>query len=147
VRERDGRDIERLRGRARNGGVDRAPGLVLYDEDCAVCTAWMRFVIARARRGELLFVPVRSWLGERLLASAGMTPADYDSMIYADGARQYLRSDAIVEVLTRLGGPWRIARALLLVPAGWRDFAYAALARNRYRWSGRRCCRACGRPR
>ena len=31
----------------------------------------------------------------------------------------------------------RLAGVLRLVPRGWRDAAYRALARNRYRWFGR----------
>ena len=41
-------------------------------------------------------------------------------------------------VLEKLGGAWRAARVLRLLPRRLRDRLYRALARNRYRWFGKR---------
>ena len=47
-------------------------------------------------------------------------------------------SDAILRVLTGLGGAWRVVHVLRLIPAALRDPMYRLIARNRYRWFGRR---------
>lgn len=60
------------------------------------------------------------------------------SFLLLDAAGATTDSDAIIAVLARLGGAWRIARALSVVPRGMRDPLYRWLARNRYRWFGRK---------
>jgi len=41
-------------------------------------------------------------------------------------------------VVTALGGAWRLAALFRLVPRLLRDRLYRWIARNRYRWFGRR---------
>ena len=54
-----------------------------------------------------------------------------------DAAGAWTDTDAIVRVLSGLGGPWRVAAVLRLVPRSLRDIGYRVVARNRYRWFGR----------
>jgi len=48
------------------------------------------------------------------------------------------QSDASLEVYRRLGGVWWLFSLLRLVPRFVRNRAYRVVARNRYRWFGRR---------
>jgi predicted DCC family thiol-disulfide oxidoreductase YuxK len=52
------------------------------------------------------------------------------------GGCAYFKSDAAIEVLSRLPG-WSWARLLRIVPKRLRDAVYDRIARNRYRWFGR----------
>ena len=54
-----------------------------------------------------------------------------------DGDVGWHDSDGVIEVLRRLGGVWRAAVVLRLIPRALRDRAYRLLARNRYRVFGR----------
>ena len=47
------------------------------------------------------------------------------------------KSDAALWILRALGGPWRAAAALRVLPAGVRDIGYDLVARTRYRLFGR----------
>ena len=52
------------------------------------------------------------------------------------------QSDASLEVYRRLGGVWWILSLARFVPRPIRNWAYSIIARNRYRWFGRRAtCR------
>src|SRR3546814_9296764 len=77
-------------------------------------------------------------VGRRLLAEHGLEPDDPMSFLLLDASGARTDSDAIIAVLARLGGAWRAARLLRLVPRWLRDPLYRRLARNRYRWFGRR---------
>jgi predicted DCC family thiol-disulfide oxidoreductase YuxK len=55
-----------------------------------------------------------------------------------DGEKVLTDSDAAIQVMTTLGGPWRAMALARLIPKRWRDALYRVLARNRYRWFGRR---------
>jgi predicted DCC family thiol-disulfide oxidoreductase YuxK len=51
---------------------------------------------------------------------------------------RFTESDASIQVISALGGPWRMFNVARIVPRRWRDALYQTLARNRYRWFGRR---------
>ena len=49
-----------------------------------------------------------------------------------------MKSEAVLRVVECLGGGWRLARPLRLVPQALRDTVYDFVAKNRYRWFGKR---------
>ena len=61
---------------------------------------------------------------------------DETYLLVADGVA-YTESDGYLRLARALGGRWRAAAVLRLVPRFLRDAAYRFVARNRYRWFGR----------
>ena len=59
-------------------------------------------------------------------------------MIYVDEAGLHDQSDASLEVYRRLGGLWRLLGLARYVPRSLRNPVYRVIARNRYRWFGKR---------
>jgi len=49
-----------------------------------------------------------------------------------------VRSDAALAVVAGLGGAWRAAALLRVIPRRLRDAVYDWIARHRFRWFGRR---------
>ncbi len=76
--------------------------------------------------------------GRALLEQNGLDPGDPVSMLLVRDGKASSDSDAILEIVTSLGGVWRLAAVLRLVPRFVRDPLYRWIARNRYRWFGRR---------
>src|SRR3546814_8073899 len=72
--------------------------------------------------------------GRRLLAGHGLDPDDPMSFLLLDASGARTHSDAIIAVLIRLGGAWRSAHLLRMVPRRLRDPQYRPLARSLYRW-------------
>ena len=67
---------------------------------------------------------------------------DLRSFIFLDKDRRFEQSSAVLHALKRLGGAWRLIAVLYVFPCPLRDFVYRIVARNRYRWFGRRdACR------
>ena len=75
--------------------------------------------------------------GNRLLEKHGIDPRDAETFLLIKGASSYVRSDAALEIVRRLPY-WRWARILHVVPRTWRNAVYDQIARNRYRWFGKR---------
>lgn len=115
--------------------------IVLFDGVCNLCNAWVRFVIRHEPAPpRFRFAALQSEAGRALLgqdAQPGRTE-EPDSIVLIDGDRRFVRSSAALRVLAKLGLPWSILALLLLVPRPLRDAVYACVARNRYRWFGRR---------
>ncbi len=104
---------------------------------CALCSRWVRFLLRFDTRGRYRFAAMQGAQGRALLQAHGLDPEDPTSFLLLDAGRAWTDTDAIIRVLTGLGGAWRLLGVLRWVPRGLRDHAYRALARNRYRWFGR----------
>ncbi|NYZ62357.1 thiol-disulfide oxidoreductase DCC family protein [Luteimonas deserti] len=115
-----------------------APPIIVFDGVCALCSGWVRFLLRRDRHGVFRFAAMQDRVGRDLLAAHGIDPTDPVSFLLVEGDAAWCDSDGVIEVLRRLGGSWRAAVALRVVPGALRDAAYRLLARNRYRMFGRR---------
>lgn len=112
--------------------------VIVFDGVCLLCSRWVGFVLRHDRQGRIRFAAMQSASGRALLAQHGLDADDPLSFLYVAGGRGYSDSDAIVRVLTGFGGAWRLAGALRVIPRPLRDAGYRLIARNRYRWFGRK---------
>jgi predicted DCC family thiol-disulfide oxidoreductase YuxK len=118
--------------------------VIVFDGVCVLCSGWVRFLLRHDRRQRYRFAAMQSTAGRELLRANGLNADDPASFLLLEAGRAYFNSDAIIRVLRGLGGAWRAAVLLRLVPAFIRDAIYVRVARNRYRWFGQRD--VCMRP-
>lgn len=119
--------------------ANAGPGaIVVFDGVCHLCSGWVRFLLQRDRVGRFRFASMQSEVGRGLLAAHGLDPDDPVSFLLLDAGRARTDSDAILRVLDLVGGPWRLAAVLRVIPAVLRDPLYRWIARHRYRLFGRR---------
>ena len=120
------------------------PGpVVLYDGVCGLCNRYVRFVLERDRRRQFRFASLQGAFGARALARHGMhLDGDPTSIVLLESPgslheRAFVRSDAVLSIMMGLGGPWRLAAGLRVIPRFLRDGIYDLVARGRYRIFGR----------
>jgi predicted DCC family thiol-disulfide oxidoreductase YuxK len=112
--------------------------VVVFDALCLLCSANARFILRHDRRRRFRLASMQSEAGAALYRRFGIDPADPETLILVEGGRARRDSDAVLAIWSGLGWPWRAAAALRIVPAALRDPLYRWVARNRYRWFGRR---------
>ena len=112
--------------------------VVLFDGVCNLCNASVRAILARDRKGIFRLASLQSQAARRVFAEAGAPVPAVDSVVLVEGGTVYTRSDVVIRVASRLGFPWSMAGVLRIVPRGLRDAVYDWIARNRYRWFGRK---------
>jgi predicted DCC family thiol-disulfide oxidoreductase YuxK len=112
--------------------------VIVFDGVCQLCSRSIRFVLARPKAPPYRFAAVQSESGRALLAQHGLDPTDPVSFLLLDSAGAHTDSDAVLRVIASFGGAWRHARLIRIVPRRWRDACYRLIARNRYRWFGKR---------
>jgi predicted DCC family thiol-disulfide oxidoreductase YuxK len=111
--------------------------VLFYDGDCGFCDRTVRFVLRHDRAGTMCFAPLQ---GEAAREAFARHPSlgRIDSLILIErdtvsgGDHVSVRSEAVIRVATYLGGPWRAAALLRLVPRTVRDWGYDLIARNRH---------------
>lgn len=111
--------------------------IIVFDGVCVLCNGWVRFLLKRDRAVGFRFAAMQGESGRALLAKHGLNPDDPNSFLLIDEAGAHTDSDAILRVLSRLGGGWRLMAVLRVIPSVLRDLAYRWIARNRYRLFGR----------
>ncbi|MBK5097712.1 MAG: DUF393 domain-containing protein [Gemmatimonadetes bacterium] len=112
--------------------------MVLFDGVCNLCHAAVRFILARDREARFRFAPLESETGRDLTTEGIREGTSADSMILVEDGSTYARSEAAIRIAARLSLPWRALGVLRVVPRPVRDGAYDLVARNRYRWFGRK---------
>jgi predicted DCC family thiol-disulfide oxidoreductase YuxK len=112
--------------------------IIVFDANCLLCSGWVQFLLRHDRKQVLRFASMQTDGGRALLDRAGIDALAPDTFLLVDGDRLRTQTHAIFHVLHALGWPWRFAWVLWIIPAPLRDAAYRSLARNRYRWFGRR---------
>ena len=111
-------------------------GTVLYDGVCVICAWGFRFVAARDPAARFRFTAVQAPLGRRMAEALGLDTTFPQSNAVVIGGIAYLKSDAGIEILSRLPR-WGWVRVLRWLPKRLRDWIYDRVAQNRYRLFGR----------
>ncbi|MEZ6235105.1 MAG: thiol-disulfide oxidoreductase DCC family protein [Phycisphaerales bacterium] len=112
--------------------------VVLFDGVCNLCNSSVQWIIRRDRRALFRFASLQSEAARRLLERHAPGRTLPDSVVLVAEGRVLVKSSAALGVARRLGPPWSLAMAAWIVPRPVRDWVYAWVARNRYRWFGKR---------
>lgn len=112
--------------------------IVLFDGVCNLCNGAVQWIVKRDRKAVFCFASLQSEAAQEALRAVGHTTPLPDSLVLiADGAVS-VRTAAVLGIARRLPFPWPLAVVLFVVPPFLRDPIYSWIARNRYRWFGKR---------
>jgi predicted DCC family thiol-disulfide oxidoreductase YuxK len=112
--------------------------VILFDGVCNLCNRFVQFVIARDPRARFSFASLQSSTATRLAAARAGSTDGRESIVLLENGREFTESTAALRIVAGLGFPWTLAGVLIIVPRPLRDWAYGVVARNRYRWFGKR---------
>lgn len=115
--------------------------VVLFDGVCNFCNGAVNFLIDRDAQQKFRFTAFQSEIGQQLLQDFGYTQMPESVMLVHKG-KSYTSSTAVLKIAQQMSGLWRLAYVFILVPPFLRDPIYDFIARNRYKWFGKRdACR------
>lgn len=115
------------------GASPAAVERVFYDGRCGMCHGVVRFILAEDTTARFRLSPLQGATFARTVPAQIRAALPDSFIVVGDDGAVLSRSDAIVHVLRRLGGLWRVAGALLrAVPRSWRDAAYDAIGSRRH---------------
>ena len=117
--------------------LNQNPRIILFDEECNLCSAWVRFVCQRDSRDKFKFASVQSDTGKTLLEWSGLPIDHYETMVYVEHSNAYFRSAAFLKIVQYLEFPWPLLITARVIPRPLRDWLYNRIALNRYRLFGK----------
>jgi predicted DCC family thiol-disulfide oxidoreductase YuxK len=115
---------------------DNPLAIVFYDGVCGLCNRSVRWLIRHDHKRVLRYASLQSELAKGL-------PAKYlqdsvpGTIVFRDGETYYEKSDAVIRILLKLKGIYRLAGLLAVIPRPLRNAVYDWIARNRYKWFGK----------
>ncbi len=118
----------------------RAPDrpIILFDGVCNLCTASVRFVIARDRRRRFRFASLQSPVADQILGPDFRSGDRLGSVVLVIGDRTYRKSSAALRTARMLDGLWPLLAVFLIIPRPIRDWIYDWIGSRRYRFFGKR---------
>jgi len=114
------------------------PAIVLFDGICNFCSSSVLFIINRDREGYFRFAALQTDTGKQIMEEYGVNLIGKDSIILIENKKVYYRSSAALRISRKLRGAWKLFYAFIIIPPFLRNFFYDLVARNRYRWFGKR---------
>ena len=111
--------------------------ILLFDGHCNLCNAWVRLIVRRDTARKILFAPLQSSVGRKMLEEHKIDVNYTDSLVFFEEERFSLSSSAALRIYAYLDGWERHLQFLSVIPRPLRDSLYHFIAKYRYNWFGR----------
>lgn len=119
------------------GGQTKMQKLILFDGKCHFCDSSVQFIIKRDQYAQFSFASLQSETGQKILKDYHLNN-DLDSMLLIEDGKAFVKSTAALHIAKHLDGLWKWSYMFILIPSFIRDIFYHMLAKNRYKWFGRK---------
>ena len=111
--------------------------ILLFDGHCNFCNAWVKLIVRRDTARKILFAPLQSPVGQKMLEEHKIDINYTDSLVFFEEEKFSVSSTAALRIYSYLDGWERYLQLLSAVPRPLRDALYHFIAKYRYKWFGR----------
>ena len=113
--------------------------IILFDGVCNLCDSAVQFIIKHDTNDIFRFVALQSDLGQEIIKHLGIDSQKIDSIIlFEPGMAYYYKSEAVIAIAKKLGGLFYLASLFSVFPTSFSNFVYDYIAKNRYKWYGKK---------
>lgn len=112
--------------------------IILFDGVCNLCNTAITFVIKRDPKDLFLYTPLQSKTGKILTHKYDIDTTTIDSIILIKNNKAYTKSAAALHIARHLKGAYSLFTVFLIIPSFIRNWVYDYVAKNRYKWYGKR---------
>lgn len=113
--------------------------IILFDGICNLCHGAVQFIIERDKKDVFRYAALQSEPGKRYIAERAIDVTRVDSILLIEpGVAYFTKSDAALRIGQEFGGLWKALALLTWIPKPVRDAVYDIVAKNRYKWFGKK---------
>ena len=112
--------------------------ILVFDGYCNFCNAWVRLIVRRDTAKKILFAPLQSSVGRKMLEEHKIDVNYTESLVFFEEERFTVSSTAALRIYSYLEGWERHLKILTVLPRSLRDDVYRFFSKYRYKWFGRR---------
>ena len=120
--------------------IPKSKQLILFDGVCNLCNSSVLYVIKNDTKNQFLFAPLQSEIGQEIINAFNIDVLQTDSILLFDpkAHRIYSKSTAALRIAKQLKFPNMLMSIFFILPTGIRNWVYDYIARNRYKWFGKK---------
>src|SRR5210317_331358 len=112
--------------------------VILFDGICNLCNRSVKFILTNESKPQFLFASIQSDAAKNILLHYNIKNIDPSSILLLANDKVYHKSEAVLEICKSLKRPWNLFTIFKFLPVSFRDKIYQVVARNRYRWFGKK---------
>lgn len=112
--------------------------VILFDGVCNLCNSSVQFVIKHDPKKQFRFASIQGDYGQKILEQFHLPPNSLNSFILLKDHQIYTHSTGALMVARQLSGAWPLLYAFIIIPAFIRNAVYQFIAKNRYKWFGKK---------
>jgi len=113
--------------------------LILFDGVCNLCNASVQYIIKHDKKDIFRFTALQSEASQELIRKFNIDTDKTDSIIlYSEKNGISYKSTAALKIASYLGFPRNTMIIFLIIPPFIRNWVYDYIAKNRYKWYGKR---------
>jgi predicted DCC family thiol-disulfide oxidoreductase YuxK len=110
--------------------------VIFFDGVCGLCNKMVDYLLLLDKKDTFLFSPLQ---GETFKSLMSPLPQDLpDSLVLLSKGRFYFKSDAVLQILSLMGGMYKLGMIGYLLPRFLRNALYDWVAKKRYGWFGKK---------
>lgn len=118
--------------------------VVLFDGVCNLCSSSVQFIIKHDPERLFRYASLQSEFGQNILRQFNLPVNELNSFILLEDGKIYIKSTGALRVSRKLNRLWPALYGFIIIPAFIRNAVYSYIAKNRYRWFGKK--EACWLP-
>ncbi len=113
--------------------------VILFDGVCNLCNSSVNQVIKRDKNNVFLFIALQSKTGQKILDHLKIDTLETDSIILFDPKKgHYIKSEAVLKITKEFSGFWKLLQIFTIFPTSFNNVFYDFIAKNRYKWYGKK---------
>lgn len=112
--------------------------IILFDGICNLCSKSVQYIIQHDPKHIFRFASLQSSVAKKILSGHNLPLKNGDSIILFKNHKIYTQSTAALLVAKNLKGVTQLLYAFVIVPKFIRDAVYRIIAKNRYKWFGKK---------
>ncbi|WP_425392294.1 thiol-disulfide oxidoreductase DCC family protein [Ekhidna sp.] len=112
--------------------------IILFDGVCNLCNSSVQFVIKRDEKEQFLFASLQSEYAKENLPATLSEEDNLQSIVLKHRGSIKTKSTAALHIARKLNGLWPALYGLIIIPKFIRDWVYDIIAKNRYKWFGKK---------
>ncbi len=116
---------------------DNSQPIVFFDGVCNFCNASVQWIVRKEESPKFLFAPLQGETAKEKLPLIMQTNPPDSVLLYENG-KVYAKSTAALRIARQLRWPWRMLVVFTIIPAFIRNVFYDIIAKNRYKWFGKK---------
>lgn len=112
--------------------------IILFDGMCNFCNTSVNKIIKYDKKNVFKFAAIQSDAGKKLLTELSIDTLKIDSILLIENNTLFAKSTAVLKIAKQLSGLYKLGYAFIIIPPFIRDTIYDFIAKNRYKWFGKK---------